>query len=438
MSEKIGRGWYGASLVAAVWLVATPVLADSLQEFLGAAQARDPKLEALRHDRVGAQEKAKEAWSDWYPEASVNAWGGRQKQNQPAGTQTNTVAREHSLTVTQLLYDFGKTGAAIDTAALQEVRADLAVIDGEQALFLEAVTAYANLIRAHETLQFARQAEANVRSQTGLEEARVQSGGGYTTDVLQAKSQLAGARARQVRAEGQYEQALNRFRSVFGELPKDIAKLVKPKLEMNVLPKTVDEALALTLDRSPSLRLAKVTADISREQVRAATAKGFLPVIEAVGEHKKQTHVDGTMGDKETDTVKVQLKLPFNLGLTALNSIRAAESGVSASESRVRQALEQAEEQVRNAWQSLQTALANWRYLQDQATLANAFLELARKERELGSRSLLDVLNGETTAINALSDASSAEADVTIAAVTLLYRMGTLTRAEMTSLAAAK
>lgn len=56
----------------------------------------------------------------------------------------------------------------------------------------------------------------------------------------------------------------------------------------------------------------------------------------------------------------------------------------------------------------------------------------------MGTRSLLDVLNGETTAINALSDAASAEADLTIAAVTLIYRMGTLTRSEMANLASVR
>ncbi|MEO5375904.1 MAG: TolC family protein [Alphaproteobacteria bacterium] len=421
-----------------LWLAAVPAEAETLHDYLPAALGRDPKLEALRHERVGAAEKAAEAWGDWYPEATFSASGGRQKQHKPDGTQTDLLPREYSVTVTQLLYDFGKTGAAIDTAALQETRAELAVTDAEQALYLEAATAYVNMIRAAETLTYARQAEANIRRQTGMEEARVQSGGGYTTDVLQVKSQMAGAQARLVRAEGQYDQALNRFRVVFGAPPKDAAKLVKPRLDTGNLPRNADDALARTLERSLQIRLARLTADISRQQVRAATAKGFLPRLEAITEHKRQTHADGTVGDKKDISGKVQLKLPINLGLTALNSIRAAESGVSAAESRVRQTNEQTEEAVRNAWQGLQTAQANLRYLQDQAALSNAFLELARKEREMGSRSLLDVLNGETTAINALSDAASAEADVTIAAVTLLYRMGRLTQAEMAALAAAR
>jgi len=64
--------------------------------------------------------------------------------------------------------------------------------------------------------------------------------------------------------------------------------------------------------------------------------------------------------------------------------------------------------------------------LRNQANIAAEFLTLARKERKLGKRSLLDVLNGETNLVNAESDAASAERDVDIAAFTLLAVMGKL------------
>ena len=60
------------------------------------------------------------------------------------------------------------------------------------------------------------------------------------------------------------------------------------------------------------------------------------------------------------------------------------------------------------------------------ADIAAEFLELARKERQLGKRSLIDVLAGETNLINSQSDAASAESDVIIASISLLSVMGQL------------
>ena len=78
------------------------------------------------------------------------------------------------------------------------------------------------------------------------------------------------------------------------------------------------------------------------------------------------------------------------------------------------------EEAARNAWDNLQTARQNTEHLHLQANIASEFLELARRERQLGNRSLIDVLAGETALINASSDAASADTDVAIAVFGLL------------------
>ena len=98
---------------------------------------------------------------------------------------------------------------------------------------------------------------------------------------------------------------------------------------------------------------------------------------------------------------------------------------------------DQIEEQARHAWSNLQTARENAALLRNQANISAEFLELARKERQLGKRSLIDVLSGETNLINAQSDAASAESDVVIAGLTLLSVMGQL-GAEVVSVVDAK
>jgi len=56
---------------------------------------------------------------------------------------------------------------------------------------------------------------------------------------------------------------------------------------------------------------------------------------------------------------------------------------------------------------------------------------LAREERKLDKRSLLDVLSGEVALINAKSDAVSAETDIAISVVTLLDAMGVLRKVDL-------
>jgi len=84
------------------------------------------------------------------------------------------------------------------------------------------------------------------------------------------------------------------------------------------------------------------------------------------------------------------------------------------------------EEQARNSFEQLEITQRNAQFLRNQANISGEFLRLARKERRLGRRSLLDVLSGETVEINASSDATSAENQVIVAAYSLLFVMGDL------------
>ena len=64
--------------------------------------------------------------------------------------------------------------------------------------------------------------------------------------------------------------------------------------------------------------------------------------------------------------------------------------------------------------------------MRNQADLAAEFLTLARKERKLGKRSLIEILAMETALANARADTVKAENDLAVSAWTLLAVMGTL------------
>ena len=153
----------------------------------------------------------------------------------------------------------------------------------------------------------------------------------------------------------------------------------------------------------------------------------LLPRFEAVATAKHKDNQAGTAGIAEEYSGKVQVTWPINLGLTAVNTLSASKSDATATSLRVAEQRHLIEEQVRNSWDSLQTARAMSQFLRNQANIASEFLEVARKERKMGNRSLLDVLAGETALINAISAARSAETDIRLFAFTLLNAMGRLT-----------
>ncbi|MBM3566149.1 MAG: hypothetical protein FJX42_08555 [Alphaproteobacteria bacterium] len=237
---------------------------------------------------------------------------------------------------------------------------------------------------------------------------------------------MAGAQAARVRAEGAVATARNRYLNVFDKLPERPQTMAIPPLPLDGLPKTLNEVVDVAGRENPQLKAARLQAEIARNNVAKTVSDKFAPTINLVGEANHKNDYDGTIGQKNDQLVKIEAKYNFNLGLTAINTLKASQYTLTSTENKYGEALDNVQEQSRNAWQELETAKQNAEHLKNEANIAAEFLELARKERALGRRSLIDVLAGETALINASSDAASAETDVAISVFKLLASMGRL------------
>ncbi len=202
--------------------------------------------------------------------------------------------------------------------------------------------------------------------------------------------------------------------------------LVKPELGVLNLPKTLDETVTMALENNPQMALLRLDAVIARETARQTKNSNFFPTIEASGESNWKQDVAGVTGFKREALYKIELNFPFNLGFTAVNTLRASQADHIAAERNLLDDKRRVEEAARNAWVGLPTALRTAEHSRNQASIAAAFLELARQERTLGHRSLIDVLSGETELINAQSEAADAEAEVLLQKINLMNVTGQL------------
>jgi adhesin transport system outer membrane protein len=401
--------------------------ADDLRVLIDDMLKVHERLAAADADVEGARNLVEVANGGWYPTLTPTVNWGYEHQNKPSGTlDTNAYRNEYAASLKQLVWDFGATSANIDKADATHKQAQSTRDAVRQGAMLEGISAYSNLVRALKTLAFARESEANIRKQTGLEEAKVVLGSGLSSDVLQAKAQLSGAEAARVQAEFSLAQAQNRFKYVFNRAMDDAKTMVIPRVPVDRLPATLSDALGQARSNSPSVKAAGYGVEAARQQVEATRASALMPKVEAVTEARNKRNISGTMGAQQELLAKVEVTMPFNLGFTAINSLNATQSSAVAAERRLADTRDALEEQVGNAWENYVHQRARADFLKNQSVLANEFLEMARKERKLGNRSLIDVLAGETALINAQSQAASAEADVVIAAYTVLAVTGSL------------
>ncbi len=383
-------------------------------------------IKATQIDIKASDFRLKQAKGGYYPSFDLTANYGHEHVNKyGSGNNTQLAARDATAKITQLITDFGLTDSNVKTSELGLKQTKAIEIQIKNDLLLRALTAYLRVIQSRESVKYAIQSVENIKRQTELEDAAVSAGGGLTSDVLQAKTQLAGAQARLIQFEGILSSAKHEFSYVFGFFPNDINTLSLTKPVFNLLPKTIEEAEKIALFNNPALKTALINKEIGKEAINTARASLF-PTIKGTVSHSEKQDFGGIVGHKRESSAKIDLSYPLNLSFSEYAGKDAAIESYFATETRVDDQHDMTKQMIRTTWDGLETAEQNAQFLDNQAKISQEFLELARQERQAGNRSLLDVLGGETALINAQSDAIGAKIEVLINSYTLLSLMGKL------------
>ena len=384
-------------------------------------------IKATQIDIKASILRVKQAKGGYYPSFDLTANYGHEHINKyGSGNNTQLAARDATAKFTQTITDFGLTDSTVKTSELAVKQSKAIETQIKNDLLLRALTAYLRVIQARESVKYAFQSVSNIKKQTELEDAAVTAGGGLTSDVLQAKTQLAGAQARLIQFEGVLSAAKHEFEYVFGFFPKDINSLSLTKSIFNLLPKTLEEAENKTILNNPALKAASVNKEIGKEGINTARASLF-PTIKGTISHSEKQDFGGIVGHKRESSAKIDLSYPLNLSFSEYAGKDAAVESYLATETRIDDQHDMTLQMLRTTWDGLNTAQQNAQFLTNQARISKEFLELARTERQAGNRSLLDVLGGETALINAQADAIAAKIEVLINSFTLLSLMGGLT-----------
>ena len=196
------------------------VIPYNLEAALKSVLSNHKTILATKNDINAAKLRVKQSRGGYFPSLDVTAnWGHENIIKYGPGNNTQLNARDATAKVTQTISDFGVTKTAIKTSKLSLKQTEATEKQIKNDILLRAITAYLRVIQSRESVRYAVQSVSNIKKQTELEDAAVSAGGGLTSDVLQAKTQLAGAQARQIQFEGVLAASKHEFEYIFGTFP---------------------------------------------------------------------------------------------------------------------------------------------------------------------------------------------------------------------------
>lgn len=422
--------WRRLSAVTAVsffiGLSAGGAFAESLGDLLPGVVKNDDVVKASKAELSAKKQEEKIVFGQWYPTLAVTASYGRESQKSELATDTTLVPRDANLSVTQLVWDFGNVNSQVREKRMEFAEVAARLKDARATIMRDVILAYINVLRFDQTIQIAERAIEIIVEQGRLEKQRLKIGAGTSTDVLKAQSKLASQEDLRVSLLKQFRTAKNAYRETTKSPPPPVKNMVRPRLPLDLMPGSVDEAINVSLRDNPLLLSRRITSFINRQKVSTARASGFFPKVEGVFDTKYKDDLAGAIGEKRETVGKVQLSYSFNLGGTAINTLRQSKETASQWLSIYTEARNRTEELVRNAWDKLRTSQERVQILTYGLAIHSKSLELVRKDRKKGKSTVLEVLDAIAQLTVAEGSLAFEEAEVLGAAYELLFAMGRL------------
>ncbi len=401
--------------------------AASLYDALATAYAGNPTLEAARAELRATDEGVPQVLSEWRPTVLGTAQGGHEwdDQHKPLALEQETNPRSYGVTVRQPIFDgFGTVAGTSQAENLVEAgRASLATT--EQTVLLSAVSAYLAVVRDTAVLDLNRSNEKVLQAQLEATQVRFDVGELTRTDVAQAEARLQGAIAARIQAEGQLTASRAIYRQVIGEDPVD----VKMPTETVQLPSSRDESVALS-PGAPTVRAAQYQERAAKDDIDVQFSD-LLPTVAIEGSYQRQQDLGVRDSEADVGSVLGQVTIPLYQAGAPDSRVRQSKQRYMQSKRLTDEALRAAEQEAVNAWQALETAIAQSRSFEEQVRATELALEGVRQEQEVGARTILDVLDAQQEVLNAQVSLVSSQTDGVVAQFRLLASGGALTAANL-------
>lgn len=423
-----GAASVGVVITAACMAAAgVPAQAQTLEEALVLAYQNNPSLRAARARVRAADEGIARALSGWRPTIRVIGEGGWNQSETDFGTGApvkpeTTHPRGGRATIDQNIFRGGSTvaGTRRAEANVESERARLAQV--EQNVLINATTAYMDVVRDTAIIELNQSNEKVLLRQLEAARDRFRVGEVTRTDVAQAESRLARARADRIRAEGSLVQSRASFRNVMGGAP---GKLVPAKPPADTV-SSQEEAVSRARQNAFGVVQAKFAEEAARRQVREIVGE-LLPRVDVNGEAEMTQQRFNRESETTSYSGTLRLTIPLYQAGGVYARIREAKQVAGQRRDEYRQAIRDAVEGGARSWEALKTARARIRAFSSEIRAAEIALEGVRQEALVGSRTVLDVLDAEQELLDARVNLVTALRDEVVAAYQLRAATGDLT-----------
>ena len=403
----------------------------TLKEALKQTFDNNLELQAERKNLEIQQEVINMSRSDLLPTLTLTGKKNFEETNEittQAGADasvTDVDTSSASIKLEQTLLDGSGRKTEYEKSKLGLNLTEAKLIQKEQEIFLRAIEAYTGLILAYEKLNINEENVNLLQRQFELDNARLSRGQITASDLAQSQSSLAGAQARYIEAQNNIVTSKLNYENVIGAIAakENLKKIYNAQVS---IPKNLNEAKKISLEKSPELIIAEIEYGQSELDVKIARSD-LSPTATISLERTYTDDLSTTYDEREKDVLQATVSWPFQFGGKNKSNVTKNLQAKGMKRLLLENAQKNNTQSVTSSWSTLQSSRSFLQAVQSQVKASEVATEGISFEYESGSgRSTFDVLQSRSNLINAKINLAEAERSYLLAQYRVLKSVGLL------------
>ncbi len=367
--------------------------AENLLDIYQQAQLKDPQLLQSKAVRDQAFEKINESRAALLPQINLGA-GLNYLQNKD-DRQTNNKA-SGSLSLDQSIYR-RSNWINLDLTEKSATQNDVAYNLEIQNLMLRSATAYFNVLKAMDTLEFVRANKVAVERQLEQTQQRFEVGLTAITDVHEAEASRDQALADEINAENELANSYEALRELTGIDHRNLDVLNTDRFSPQKTAFGSDKWLELALDKNLQLHSARIAKDIAKEQIDLQKT-GHEPTLD-LGAGLQTSNTDYKLdsiqsgGNDNQANIGLTFKLPIYSGGATSSKVKQAQYNYVAASELLEKNFRSVQSTVRSSYNNVNASIGSVRAYSQSVVSADSALKATEAGYEVGTRTIVDVLD---------------------------------------------
>lgn len=405
----------------------------TLSQAWRAAMKNDPTYHAAISEREAGQANRAIGRAGLLPQ--INASLGRNKVRGtlegpgacgPACTDLDYMSRTNEIRATQTVFNWSR----IAEYRQGHARADcsLAVFDTKaESSSIRLINRYFQTLLSYENVVLAKgKLQANEK-QLKASQHRFDAGEGTLPEVRETLSRRDLARADVIKAEDEFIVAQRELQEMLGQAPSQLTGLKRDFIPQPLAPTTEESWLLMAMSNNSEIRAAEQNLRISDQEIDR-TFGGHLPTLDLVAARRK-VHAE-TLSTRDqsstTTSIGIQLALPVYSGGLVSAQVKQARHNRERAVQELAATRERVAVEVTRQFQAVVSGAQRIKALVLAVKSSAEALKATQMGYQMGTRTVLDVLDAEDQSYRSQLDLTQARLQYTLARLNLAGVAGRL------------